>query len=280
MENRGRLAAAAAALAGLAGLAALLAAGRGRRRLCYCIYYGSDYTPPVLRWLQGCGLAVLPPTAPAAALEARRGLATLAYMSAATLGGWEPWAREAGGVRVVASTEWGERVVDPCSPEWRSLLAGAAEALTRRGYRGVFLDNLDLADRYPWMKPCLEELVHELAAVVDELAVNRGFALLPGIAAAIDYLVFEGYVTGYTPARGYIVYRGRDLAWIRRTLAQALALAGQKGFRVLLLSYAPPGDRGLLEAICREYRVSGHGLPLYVAPGLLQEPGVCNPCPA
>lgn len=280
MENRrGRVAAAAAAA--LAGLAALLAAELTTHgRLCYCIYYGDDYTAPVLHWLRGCGLAVLPPTAPPAALEARRGRATLAYMSAATLGGWEPWAREAAGVRIIASTEWGERVVDPCSPKWRRLLAEAATRLTQRGYQGVLLDNLDLADRYPWMKPCLEKLVHELASVVDVLAVNRGFTLLPRIADTIDYLVFEGYVTGYSPAKGYIVYRGRDLAWIRRTLAETLRLANTKGFQVLLLSYAPPGNKHLLETICREYRVSGHRLPHYVAPGLLQKPGKCNPCPA
>lgn len=225
-RGRGGAAWAAAAAAAAAGLAALLASMRGGGRLCYCIYYGSDYGDPVLRWLRGCGLAVLPPTAPARALRARGGAATLAYMSATTIGGWEPWAPEAGEVRTVATTPWGERGVDPCSPAWSRVLLDAARGLTRgRGYSGVFLDNLDTVDRYPWMRPCLERLVHRLSSVAGMLAVNRGFTLLPGIADAIDYLVFEGYVTGYTPSRGYVLYRGSGLAWIRRTLADALRLA-------------------------------------------------------
>jgi hypothetical protein len=250
---------------------------------CFCVYYG-QLGSPAPGWLHACRLAVLAPTLPKEAIRdlQRSRVTVLGYVSVTTVSGWEPWARLVNGSMVVAgATEWGERVVNPCSPGWRRVFSQAVDYVLSRGYNGVFLDNLDMADEYPWMRPCIARLVREVkerhpGAVV---AVNRGFTLLPDIAGSIDYLLFEDFVTYYDPSTGsYHVFGPEELAWEKRVLNETLRLAGEKGFRALLLAYAPPGDRALLERICREWRSWGHGLPLYVAPGLLDRPGLCNSC--
>lgn len=275
-------------LALLAGAAALAAAAALRhavgRPLCFCVYYG-NVGAGVERWLRGCRVAVLAPTLPRGVLAGLRaaGVEAFGYVSATTLGGWEPWAGLAPRSVILgnASTGWGERVVDACSPAWARVLRRAVEMLAGKGYRGVFLDNLDMADRYPWMRPCVARLVRSVKKWAPGMMVmvNRGFSLLPEIAGSIDYLLFEDFATYYDPRTGsYRVFPATDLEWEKRVLDEAATLAERNGFRVLLLAYAPPGGHALLERICREWRSWGRGLPLYVAPGLLQAPGVCNPC--
>lgn len=249
-----------------------------------CIYYG-NIDNHILSWLRGCRLAVLPPTLDSSVLHALReaGTVPLAYISVTTVGGWEPWARLVNSSILVGGeeTKWGEKVVNPCSAAWRRILLDAVNRLLDRGYRGIFLDNLDMVDRYPWMKPCVASLVAEVktrhpGAVV---MVNRGFSILDRVAGSIDYLLFEDFATYYDPAtRRYHVFTASDLEWEKKTLSKAVKLGKEKGFTVLLLAYAPPGDQKLLSRICREWRSWGHGLPLYVAPGLLDKPGLCNPC--
>jgi len=271
----------------LAALAVLLGfwgqGGPGSGGNCLCVYYG-PVDDSVLHWLSTCRTAVLAPTLPHHVLRVLHGagVEVYGYVSLTTLGGWEPWARMVNDSMLVepAGGPWGEAVVNPCSRGWRSVLHWAIEYLQQRGYDGVFLDNLDMVDHYLWMRGCVEELVRQVKAWSPGLrvVVNRGFTVLPHIADVIDGLLFEDFVTYYSPGKGYGVFSASELMWEKKVLNQTLELSERWGFQVFLLAYAPPGDTELLDRICREWRSWGHGLPLYVAPGTLQEPGVCNPC--
>ncbi len=249
---------------------------------CFAVYYG----PPsgsAVEWLAGFELAIVAPTLPGGVVErlSAGGTLLLAYMSASTIGGWEPWAANVTGDMLLNdTTAWGERVANPCSPAWRRLLADAAAALAERGYAGVMLDNLDMVDRYPWMRRCLAQLVEEVREALGPeglLAVNRGFTLLGDVWIAVDYVLFEGFATGYAPGRGVIVYSGGDLEWMLEQLQRLRRLQEAGGPRVLLLAYTDT-SWSHLDYICSLWREHASWAPLYVAPGPLQGEGRCNPC--
>ena len=253
----------------------------GCPRPCFAVYYG-EVNDTILRWLSSFDLVIVAPTLPAEVVEAltSRGVRVLGYVSATTIGGWEPWARLVPGNITVAGTEWGERVVDPCSPAWRRALGEALRLLRERGYSGVFLDNLDMVEEYPWMEECVVDIVRLAKRYGGEgwiVAVNRGFKLLDRIAGYTDYILFEDFVTGYSPSRGVIVFRGDELEWIHATLERLEKLHREGGPQPLLLAYTDK-NWSQLDTICRYWRRWAPQLPLYVAPGPLLEEGRCNPC--
>ena len=252
-----------------------------QRNTCICFYYG-DVDPAILGWLETCDYAVLPPTLSENVLEELRGagVETLGYVSIATIGGWEPWAKLVPRDAVIGrNPAWGEAIIDACSSAWRHAYTWALGYIASKGYTGYFLDNLDVVDRYPRMKRCVTDLValtrrlHPRAVI----AVNRCFAILEEIAPYIDILVYESFPTYYDPStRSYRAWRGQDLEWCLEMLEKALSLSKRYGFTILLLAYAPRGREGEVCRLLEKLRVPP--LPLYVAPDELREPGVCNPC--
>jgi polysaccharide biosynthesis protein PelA len=87
--------------------------------------------------------------------------------------------------------DWGSFVVDPAHPAWKARVLGAASDLLELGFVGLFLDTLDT--ERPDDREALEQLVLELrkAMPMAPLVMNRGFALLGQLAAAVDGVVFE-----------------------------------------------------------------------------------------
>ncbi len=263
-------------------LAALLLANS--TSLCPCVYYG-HLTPGVEQSLSPCNLLVLPPTTPVE--EVKRLASTrivLGYISVATIGGWEPWASMVPESLVIGENPaWREKIVNPCSGEWRRIFKYAVNYVLSHGFNGVFLDNLDLVDRYPWMRKCIAELVksvkeeHPHAVVM----VNRGFTILPEIADSIDYLLVEAYPTYYDfEHHAYRAWSGQDLEWIVEQVRRAMRLGEQHGFRVVALAYGDPGNPAIIEEACRVLEEYTPGLPVYMAPWTLTEPGKCLQCGA
>ncbi len=261
-----------------------LSLGSRGRGLCACIYYG-PLNSTVVEWLSRCRLVVLPPTAPRSVVERLRGdgVVVLGYVSIATVGGWEPWAGLVNSSIVVGGNPaWGEKIVDACSPAWeRILLDHALPYIVSKGFQGFMFDNLDVADKYPWMRDCIARLVGEARQHYHEaiIMVNRGFTVLPRIAPYIDFLLFEDFLTYYDAGAGaYRFWSGGDLEWEEAVLANATGLAEKWGYGIVLLAYAPPGDEAFQAKLCGMYNRLGMGWPLYVAPWPLQAPGLCNPC--
>ncbi len=258
-------------------LTLLLATG-----LCGCVYYGA-YNPQAITSLSECNLLVAPPTLPESLVSRlSEGRIILGYISVATVGGWEPWAVNVTREIIVGRLgAWNETVVNPCSQKWWKIFRGAVDWILSRGYNGVFIDNLDLVDEYPWMKACIINLVrsvkreHPHAVVM----VNRGFSILPRIADSIDYLLVESYPSYYDfGAHEYRFWKGRDLEWIVSRIREAERLAETHGFRIILLAYGDPADQGMIEEVCRVVEEYTPGLPVYIAPWDLMKPGRCVQC--
>ena len=252
--------------------------------LCPCVYYGR-VDAETLRLLERFDLLVLSPVIdPAIVGRLSRSRVTLGYVSVATVGGWEPWARLVPRSIVVGENrEWGELIVDACSGAWRRVFTEALRFIASRGFKGFMLDNLDIVDRYPRMKSCIAGLVEHARRLYPhaKIMVNRGFTILDDIARFIDYLLFEDFPSYYDPARReYRVYTGRDLAWLVSMLRRAERLSEIHGFDIILLAYGDPRDEKLVSRICSIIDEYDGGHPVYLGPWNLQSVGVCNPCRA
>jgi len=61
-------------------------------------------------------------------------------------------------------------------------------------------------------------------------------------------------------------------------LTKLQQLSRKHGIKIILLSYANPQDRRMIERICSIKNRLAPSLPLYIATIDLQHPGTCNPC--
>ncbi|AEM39612.1 TM1410 hypothetical-related protein [Pyrolobus fumarii 1A] len=251
---------------------------------CPCIYYGHlDQT--IVEQMAHCDLIVLSPLAnPTLVSELSQDRIVLGYVSIATVGGWEPWAsRVTPDLVVGVNPTWNERIVDACSEEWRQILLDAVKWVLDRGFNGVFLDNLDVVDRYPWMKECIASLVKEVRREYPNaiIMVNRGFSILRDIAPFIDYLLVESFPSYYDfQAKTYRIHCFDDLEWIVSKLREAEKLSMEYGFRIVILAYGEPRNSSLVKRICNILDKYARGIPVYLATWDLQQLGVCDPCAA
>jgi len=205
----------------------------------------------------------------------------LGYISLATIGGWEPWAKDVPKALIIGRNDnWNEKVVDFSSPEWkRIILDEAIPYILSRGFNGIFLDNLDYVELYPDKKEAMVDLVRAIRRRYPgvTIAVNRGFSIIEEVAPYVDYVLFEDFVTHYNFSSGrYEVFDEDDLRWEFNQIERLESL----GVPVLALSYANLSDesqaREFSKLVCKyaeEYNVSG----VYLTDLSLQRMGL-NPC--
>ncbi|HDI01946.1 MAG TPA: hypothetical protein ENF78_05920 [Candidatus Bathyarchaeota archaeon] len=142
--------------------------------------------------------------------------------------------------------EWGELIVNACEPGWRELLLEEAIPFIReKGFCGLFLDNLDVVELYPWMGEGLLALVSSIRASWPDaiLIQNRGFQLLEASALYINGVLFEDFGTYYNFTTGrYEKLSGSGLSWLREVACWLADLRASLGLIVLALAYADPGS--------------------------------------
>ena len=264
-------------------LAAVLLLGLLAMNSCAAIYY-AEVSPGLVDRLSRFRIVVLSPLAPESIVKEIRqgGSLVLGYISIASIGGWEPWARNVSSDLVIGENRfWGERIINVCKPGWRSVIASATRYIASEGFSGFFLDNLDIVDEYPWMKPCIIRIIKDIRSWYPglKIMVNRGFTLLPDIARYIDYVLFEDLVTYYdTATHRYRFFTGEDLDWINKTIGVIHGLGERYGIRLYLLAYAPPDNASFLNRLCKLRAKIDPRDPLYVATWRLDTLGLCNPC--
>ncbi|WP_217281295.1 endo alpha-1,4 polygalactosaminidase [Kibdelosporangium persicum] len=102
--------------------------------------------------------------------------------------------------------DWGGHFVHVGHPGWSEHVLDQAEEMRRRGYRGFFLDTLNIELTFPEDLPHLLTLVAALRELTypDYLLANRGFGLLPHLAELVDGVLFESFTSrwvegGYAP---------------------------------------------------------------------------------
>jgi polysaccharide biosynthesis protein PelA len=127
-----------------------------------------------------------------------RGVQPLAYLS---LGQDEgppaPWQRDR------RDRDWDTAYVDPGHVGWIESRRAAARASLAHGFKGLFLDTIDIADLYQEARAPMLRLIHRLRLdnAGTYFLANRGFSLLPELAAHVDGVVFESFSTTWTAGR-------------------------------------------------------------------------------
>ena len=236
----------------------------------YLIYYGQDRAGDIARF----DLAILSPLLDEAILTYVRGAGTLliGYLSLTTIGDWEPWAGDVRDEWVIEEwEEWGELIINACEPGWHDLLLEKAiPYLLERGFQGLFLDNVDMAEEFPWMADALVQLVAEMRERWPDLFLvqNRGFCVLNRTSSLIDALLFEDFGTFYNFTSGrYEKLSDEELSWLREQAEELVRLRATYGLTVLALAYADPSDPVMMEDYMSYVNslAAGYGFIPYVA---------------
>jgi uncharacterized protein (TIGR01370 family) len=175
------------------------------------------------------------------------GTLVLSYLSVGTVEEWRPYASRVPSSWTLAKVEeWpDERYVDARERGWQQIMKTQARDLERRGFDGLYLDNLDVAEDFPATREGLVQLVKALRTTVTSmlLVAQNGLAIadeLP-IDAIAHEDVFGRWDDGYrasTPDETAAIVGG-----LRRMKA--------RGVPVLTLDYATPRSGTARDAVAR-----------------------------
>jgi hypothetical protein len=101
--------------------------------------------------------------------------------------------------------DWGGAFVHVGHPGWVEHVLAAARRGLDKGFRGLFLDTLNIELTHPEELPDLLALVAQLReetargrAAPPYLLANRGFGLLPRLADLVDGVLFESFTARWT----------------------------------------------------------------------------------
>jgi len=99
------------------------------------------------------------------------GVLAISYLSLGTVEAWRSYAATVPEACTLGAVPgWkGERYVDAGHHSWQEIMLREAIAIAERGFDGLFLDNLDVADEYPETRAGLVDLVERLRADVPDL---------------------------------------------------------------------------------------------------------------
>jgi len=253
----------------------------GAHAVSFAVYYG-NIGPSEFQKLSRFDILVLAPTVNDTYVSRLAEHHVVAgYLSLATIGGWEPWAKDVPKSLIIGHNgEWDEAVVNFSSPEWeRIVLDDAIPYILSRGFNGIFLDNLDYVDVYPGKKGAMISLIRAIRERYPGIViiVNRGFSIANEIAPYVNYILFEDFVTYYNFSSGrYEIYDKEDLEWELEQVEKLHSLHTP----ILALSYVNLSNsvqvekfRGVVCSYAEKYNVSG----VYMADVSLQRIGI-NPC--
>lgn len=244
----------------------------------WAAYYSDAATP---RDLAGFDLLVLDPDRhPPLAPLSDRGQLLLAYVSLTEVGAHRDFfpRLEGAGALLEAHPHWKDaRFIDIRNPQWAVMLVERiVPQMLAAGFDGLFLDTLDDADlleardpkRFAGTKDAAIALVRTLRRHYPtiRLMVNRGYAVMPGIARHVDFVLGESVQGSFDPdTRQYRRPDDSDVAWQVGKLEDALRHNSR--LRILTLDYWDPDDEAGIRAIYDDQR--RRGFSPYVATPLL-----------
>lgn len=279
----------------IASGAAMVAAGMGGRAAKadggtkpwrWAVDYGAHSDPALARDYQ---LLVLEPDhdRPIAPLRGPDAM-LLGYVSLGEVEKNRPYYPDllAAGALLAANPHWPDaRIADLRHPAWgKVLLDRVIPGILALGYNGIFIDTADNAEAMEQADPigkagmvdAAGALILAIRARFPGIAImlNRGYALLPRVAGAIDHVLGEAMASRWNFARkDYELLSQSDWDWQASRLRAAQAI--NPALRVMTLDYWHSADRRQVAALYARERAAGF-LP-YVSTlaldHLVDEPG-------
>ncbi len=163
-----------------------------------------------------------------------------------------------------ANPQWDSRCVDVRAPAWEKfLIEEIARPAVTLGFDGFLLDTADsialLAKADPKHAAVYAEAVVTLvkhlrkAFPQQEIILNRGFALLPQLGAAVDGVLVESVFQTFTPEGKYVPVAAAD----HQALVQKIAEIKASGHPVYVLDYLPQGQASQAQRVAEQIRRLG-----------------------
>jgi uncharacterized protein (TIGR01370 family) len=204
----------------------------------------------------------------------RAGVTVFAYLS---MGEAAPASVDAVSI-LGRNAPWGSVVVDPRSAGWRARIHARVDALSARGFAGLFLDTLDsyamvLRDSARGAAAtAMASLIREIALRHPgmKLFFNRGFELLDDVGSRASAVAAESLLYGWDAAgKRYIEVPAADRAWLTDKLAD---VARRFGVPIVVIDYLPESRRDDARAAAR--RIQSMGFVPWIATPALDTLGV------
>lgn len=234
----------------------------------WAIDYGAATDAPAAR---GYDLLVLEPDHPRPIAPLRGpGAALIGYISLGEVERGRPFVAELerAGALLAPNPHWPDaRYADIRHRAWRSLfLDRLVPGVLAKGYDGVFLDTIDNAEALERADPAANAgMVAAAASLVAALRrrfpqavvmMNRGYAILPEVAPAIDVLLGEAMASRWSFAeRRYERLSDDDWAW--QASRMRAAKARNPALLLATLDYWEPGDAKAVAALYARERAQG-----------------------
>lgn len=214
-------------------------------RVDWVIIQAGHYTPADLAWLRQAQTH------------------TFAYLSVgeepldgvAGVKGWHIQTEDVVSPQQMINAQWQTAYVDCRHEAWQAhLLEEIIPQLRTQGFAGLFLDTLDVQERFPHTRPGVWQLLRRLRRTFPDLLLiaNRGFSLLPEMASLVDALLFESY-SSYHQGDSCWPWPVQDHAWLAVQAARLQAT----GLPVLALDYANPDQPELIKYAHGRARAAG-----------------------
>ena len=194
------------------------------------------------RDLSGYDLVVVDGGTPARRVKELRanGSLVLGYLDVGTIEPYRSWYAAAKPYRLDYWPDWGEWYADVSKPGFRDLIAKrVAPAILRRGFNGLFLDNVDMIETHPRQKAGMLSLVRRLAARPGYTFAQNGDDVIGPFLPYLDGWNREDVT------RTYDFDHKRYVAVSRADHADAIAALRRIGRRVRVVTatdYVASGD--------------------------------------
>lgn len=242
----------------------------------YRVYLSTKITPKKLTKLKDkeCGILVIEPDdytkKEVTALKAT-GYIVLAYLSVGTIEKERSWWSKYKIYALKKLEDWpDENYADLTKKDWRLFLYDRGKQLRKKGFDGLWLDNIDVYEYYPSadMKKALFKILNELVYVVFDdcyIMINGGSKFLEE-----EHLALRGYIDGYTQEEVFsriTSYKGsgkfgkqkkKESDYYKKIIDQCML----DGFCCYLLEYTK--DEKLKDAI-KDYKKAGNCDGYYIS---------------
>jgi hypothetical protein len=178
------------------------------------------------------------------------------------------------------NNDWGSLLIDQANPAWPAFFADRVVApLWNAGYRTFFFDTLDSYQLFAKTPEARAQQEAGMVALVNlvkqrypqaQLMFNRGFEILPSIHNQVTWVAAESLLQGYNAGKNqYAPVPPADREWL---LGQLNRIRNEYHLPVIVIDYAPVGDRALARSTARS--ITAMGFTPWVATGDLATVGV------